>query len=157
MRWPTSRSLWYRPVACGCACSSQSEASPLTAGPSTSQPSIPQGLGTLPNGQAAGDVPTSGGSQGWFGSWFSAGDSSSSAKVSWWTTHEDLSVCYAYKAGGAASVICTALGRQFRQHTRVQGVTKHMWVQDQPPPPTDLSDDKYGPPPMPQELRSDFR
>lgn len=32
-----------------------------------------------------------------------------------------------------------------------------MHLQDQSPPVSDLSEDKYGPPPMPQELRSDFR
>lgn len=91
-------------------------AGPSVPGTSPSQPSIPQGLGTLPNGQLAGDSSSSGSagssnsgsSQGWFGSWFSGGDNSSAPK-------------------------------------------------DQPPPVSDLSDDKYGPPPMPQELRSDFR
>ena len=53
------------------------------AGVPTSQPGVPQGLGTLPNGQLAGDPSTSGaaesgGSQGWFGSWFGGGDSSAS-------------------------------------------------------------------------------
>lgn len=92
-------------------------AAPSMAGPSSSQPPIPQGLGTLPNGQLPGDVSSatpggvpsgSGSSQGWFGSWFSGGDTSSAPK-------------------------------------------------DQGPPMSDLSEDKYGPPPMPQELRSDFR
>lgn len=61
----------------------------LSSGASPSQPAIPQGLGTLPNGQLAGDSSSSGpagssgsgSSQGWFGSWFSGGDSSSAPKV----------------------------------------------------------------------------
>lgn len=61
----------------------------LCSGTSPSQPSIPQGLGTLPNGQLAGDSSSSGSagssnsgsSQGWFGSWFSGGDNSSAPKV----------------------------------------------------------------------------
>ena len=54
------------------------------AGMPTAQPAVPQGLGTLPNGQLAGDLSTSGASapdsgsnQGWFGSWFGGGDNSS--------------------------------------------------------------------------------
>lgn len=88
-------------------------AGPSAPGMPTLQPAVPQGLGTLPNGQLAGDLSSSGsgapdsGSQGWFGSWFGGGDSASS--------------------------------------------------KDQSPPVSDLSEDKYGPPPMPQELRSDFR
>lgn len=91
---------------------------PSMPGPSTSQPSIPQGLGTLPNGHLPGDLSSSSSGSasgsgssnqgGWFGSWFSGGDSSSAPK-------------------------------------------------DQSAPVSDLSEDKYGPPPMPRELQSDLR
>lgn len=60
-------------------------ASPSTSAPA--MPSVPQGLGTLPNGQMAGELsgadaasssnaPPSSGSQGWFGGLFGGGNNS---------------------------------------------------------------------------------
>ena len=65
---------------------------------------------------------------------------------------------------GCASVVPSAVillsscvNSTLESLSRIERVSQAVLVQNQPPPTEDLSDDKFAPPPMPQEFRSDFR